>query len=225
MTGVRLIRHLSTQVSAVRDRPSQPVHVFGVSLAMIRMLFSLSLAVAFAVPVLADDPAAPKKDAAAAQAPKKDGDKPAQPKKEGAPKKEGEAKKPKKQADPNKGPQLRGAIKPIESKVELTADQKAKVEALVAELQPKYRETFKGLKFTEEQQAARKAAQEKAKADGLKGEAATKAVHEAMKLTAEQKAAMEQQTAVANEFREKVKALLTPEQKASLKKKPEAKKS
>lgn len=186
---------------------------------MIRTLFSLSLAVAFAVPVLADDPAAPKKNPeAAAQAPKKEGDKPAQPKKAG------EAKKPKKQADPNKGPQLRGVIKPMESKVELTAEQKAKVDALVAELQPKYREASKGLKFTEEQQAARKAAQAKAKADGLKGDQATKAVQEAMKLTAEQKAAFAQQAAVANEFREKFRALLTPEQKAALKKKPEAKK-
>lgn len=176
---------------------------------MIRTLFSLSLAFAFALPVLADDPASPKKPEAAAKAPKKDGD----------------AAKPKKQADANKGPQLRGAIKQIESKVELTDDQKAKVDALVAEMQPKYREALKGLKFTKEQQEARKEAQAKAKADGLKGDKAMKAVHEAMKLTPEQKSALEQQAAVANEFREKVKALLTPEQQASLTKKPQAKKN
>jgi hypothetical protein len=180
---------------------------------MIRTLLSISLAFAFAVPVLADDPAAPKKDPAAVQAPKKDG---AQPKKDG----EAKPAKKKKQADPNKGPQLRGVVKPMESKVELTADQKAKVDALVAELQPKYAEASRSLKFTPEQQEARKAAQAKAKADGLKGEKATAAVHEAMKLTAEQKAAMEKQTAVADEFREKFRALLTPEQLASLKKKP-----
>ena len=111
----------------------------------------------------------------------------------------------------------------MEAKLTLTADQKTKVDALVAEMQPKYRETFKALKFTEEQQAARKAAQEKAKADGVKGEAATKAVHDAMKLTPEQKTAFEQQTGVTTEFKEKFRALLTPEQKASLKQKPEAK--
>ena len=185
---------------------------------MIRTLLSISLAFAFAVPVLADDPAAPKTDPAAAQA-KKEG---AQPKKDGA-KKEGAAKK-KKEANPNKGPQLRGVVKPMESKVELTAEQKAKVDALVAELQPKYAEASKSLKLTKEQQEARKAAQEKAKADGLKGEKATAAVHEAMKLTPEQKAAMEKQAEIANEFREKFRALLTPEQLASLKTKT-AKKS
>ncbi|HEV7279934.1 MAG TPA: hypothetical protein VGN57_06930 [Pirellulaceae bacterium] len=174
---------------------------------MIRTLLSISLAFAFAVPVLADDPVVPKKD----------GDKPAaKAKKEGADK---PARK-KKEADPSKGPQLRGVIKPMENKVELTAEQKAKVDALVAELQPKYREAMQGVKFTPEQQEARKAAQAKAKTDGLKGEKATKAVHEAMKLTAEQKAAMAKQTAVADEFREKFRALLTPEQLDSLKKKP-----
>lgn len=179
---------------------------------MIRTLLSISLAFAFAVPVLADDPAAPKKDPAAAQA-KKEG---AQPKKEGAAR---QAKK-KKEAAANKGPQLRGVIKPMESKVDLTAEQKAKVDALVAELQPKYREAMQGVKFTAEQQEARKAAQAKAKADGLKGEKAMASVQEAMKLTAEQKAAMEKQSEIANEFREKFRALLTPEQLASLKKKP-----
>ena len=153
---------------------------------MIRTLLSISLAFAFALPVLADDPAAPKKegDKPAVKA-KEDGDKPAKKK-----------------------------------KVDLTADQKAKVEALVAELQPKYREAMQGVKLTPEQQEARKAAQAKAKADGLKGDKAAKAVQEALKLTPEQKAAMEKQTAVANDFREKFRALLTPEQLASLKKKP-----
>jgi hypothetical protein len=172
---------------------------------MIRTLLSISLAFAFALPVLADDPAAPKKDGDKPAAKAKEGDKPA---------------KKKKEADLTKGPQLRGVVKPIESKVDLTADQKAKVDALVAELQPKYREAMQGVKLTPEQQEARKTAQAKAKADGLKGDKAAKAVQEALKLTAEQKAAMEKQTAIANEFREKFRALLTPEQLASLKKKP-----
>lgn len=194
---------------------------------MIRTLLSIAALCLFAAPVLADDPA-PKKPGAVAQ-PKKEGDKAAQPekKKEGdaakpEKKKEGDAAKPekkKKEADPSKGPQLRGLIKVMENKVQFSEDQKAKIDSLVAELQPKYAEASKALKFTEEQQAARKAAQEKAKAEGLKAEAATKFVHEAMKLTPEQKSALEAQAAVANQFREKVRELLTPEQKASLKKK------
>ena len=105
------------------------------------------------------------------------------------------------------------------SGVELTAEQKAKFEALKKELGPGLKEArakVQGI-FTEEQKKAREEAQKAAKEAGKKGRELQKAVDAAVQLTEEQKAKMaearKKMAEVQKQIREKVLEFLTPEQK------------
>lgn len=115
------------------------------------------------------------------------------------------------------------ALRMVE-KLDLTADQKAKIEELKKEFGPKVAEAAKKLDeiLTAEQKQARAEASKTAKAAGKKGKEAQQAVDEAMKLTDEQKDKMAEarkaMAALQKEIRGKVMDLLTAEQKENLKK-------
>ena len=115
------------------------------------------------------------------------------------------------------------ALRMIE-KLDLTADQKAKIEEIRKECGPKVAEAQKKLDeiLTAEQRRARAEAAKEAKAAGKKGKEAQQAVDEAMKLTDEQKDKMAEarkaMAALQKEIRGKVMDLLTAEQKENLKK-------
>ena len=107
--------------------------------------------------------------------------------------------------------------------IELTADQKTKVDALNKEFGPKLAECRKkadGI-ITADQKKARTEAVKKAKADGKKGKEVQAAANAAVAITADQKT---QQTeckkamgALNKEIRTQFAALLTDDQKAKLK--------
>ena len=107
--------------------------------------------------------------------------------------------------------------------IELTADQKTKVDALNKEFGPKLAECRKKAAsiITADQKKARTEAVKKAKADGKKGKEVQAAANAAVAITADQKT---QQTeckkamgALNKEIRTQFAALLTDEQKAKLK--------
>ncbi len=112
------------------------------------------------------------------------------------------------------------------SGLDLTADQKAKLEALNKEYQPKLTDASKAVEsiLTPEQKKAREAARKVAQRviEEVR-KACQKAVEEAVQLTPEQKAKVEevkkQNSATYKEFRAKVMDVLTPEQQEQLKKK------
>ena len=109
----------------------------------------------------------------------------------------------------------------------LTDDQKAKLGELKKEYGPKFKEeaTKRESLLTDEQKKAREEAVKAAKAAGEKTRDSWKDVKNAVKLTDEQKtkmAELRKETEVLHkEVREKITALLTPEQKAQLKEKRE----
>lgn len=109
--------------------------------------------------------------------------------------------------------------------VTLTAEQKTKIDALKKEFGPKIMEARKKVDavLTADQKKARGEAMKKAKADGKTGKEAAAAVAAAMKLTDDQKAkqaeAQKAVSALTKELDKAARDLLTPEQKASLKKK------
>lgn len=110
----------------------------------------------------------------------------------------------------------------LPKEITLSAEQQEKLAALKKELGPKVAAAQKKIDeiLTADQKAARKAAQEKVKADNLKGKAAQEAVEAALKLTDEQKTKF---TAAQAEMREvqalvksKMAEFLTDEQKAKV---------
>jgi Spy/CpxP family protein refolding chaperone len=109
------------------------------------------------------------------------------------------------------------------AEIELTAEQKAKLEALKKEMGPKLMEARKKTEgiLTEEQRNARAEAQKAARAAGKTGQEARAAAEAAVKLTDEQKTKMAAARKAAGELqrqvRDKVMALLTPEQKETIK--------
>ncbi|MFM9960620.1 MAG: hypothetical protein ACKV2Q_05285 [Planctomycetaceae bacterium] len=117
--------------------------------------------------------------------------------------------------------------------ITLTDEQKTKVAALEKEYAPKMKELHEKLDkvITEEQKKARlevtKEQRGKGK-EGKRGKELAQAVKDAMKLTDEQQKKYDetekQITALRHEILEKVKPLLTDEQKAKLPKRPEARK-
>lgn len=117
--------------------------------------------------------------------------------------------------------------------ITLTDEQKTKVAALEKEFAPKMKELREKLDkvITEEQKKARlevmKEAREKGK-EGKKGKELAQAIKDAMKLTEEQQKKYDetekQIVALRHEILEKVKPLLTDDQKAKLPKRPEARK-
>lgn len=117
--------------------------------------------------------------------------------------------------------------------ITLTDDQKTKVAELEKEFAPKMKELREKLDkvMTEEQKKARlevmKEAREKGK-EGKKGKELAQAIKDAMKLSEEQQKSYDetdkQIVALRHEILEKVKPLLTDDQKEKLPKRPEPKK-
>jgi hypothetical protein len=110
--------------------------------------------------------------------------------------------------------------------IEPTADQQAKLDALVAKYLPKVKELDEQMDsvFTAERKAARDAARKAAHEDGLRGKEANERVEAAVKLSDEQAAkraaAKQAREKLDEEIRDQVMGMLTAEQKAS---KPEKK--
>lgn len=110
----------------------------------------------------------------------------------------------------------------------LTAEQKAKFDALKKEFGPKIVEAKKKVEgvLTPEQKKARSEAQKKAKAEGKTGKDLQAALDAAMKLTDEQKAKQAEARKAVNQLTKDLdkaaRAVLTDEQKATLKKKADA---
>ena len=111
----------------------------------------------------------------------------------------------------------------VPKSIELTADQKTKLEALNKEFGPKLAECRKKSAsiITADQKKAKADAMKKAKADGKKGKELRDAVNAAFAITADQKAQQAEckkaTSALNKEIRTQFAALLTDEQKAKLK--------
>ena len=107
--------------------------------------------------------------------------------------------------------------------IELTADQKTKVEALNKEFGPKLAECKAKANsiITADQKKAKADAMKKAKADGKKGKELRDVVNAAFAITADQKAQQAETKkamgALQKEIRTQFAALLTDEQKAKIK--------
>ena len=114
------------------------------------------------------------------------------------------------------------AIK-VPKSIELTAEQKTKLDALNKEFGPKLAEGRKKQAsiITADQKKARAEAMKKAKADGKKGKELRAAVNAALAITADQKTKQAETKkamgALQKEIRTQFAALLTDEQKAKLK--------
>jgi len=112
--------------------------------------------------------------------------------------------------------------------VEVTAEQQAKIDALVAKYLPRLRELEEKVDsvFTAEQKQARDAARKAAHAEGIHGKEANERVEAAVKLSEEQAAkraeAQKAKKKLEEEIRAEVMSLLTPEQQNAIAK-PEKK--
>ncbi len=109
--------------------------------------------------------------------------------------------------------------------LELSDEQKVKLEEIAKEMKAPVVEARKAMDslLTDEQKEARKAAQAKAKEEGKTPREAQKAVDEALKLTPEQQEKMakakEKQAEVQKQIRDKVMEILTPEQRTAVEEK------
>jgi len=112
--------------------------------------------------------------------------------------------------------------------LELTAEQKAKLEAIVAEMKEAVSETRKTMDdlLTEDQKAARREAMKAAREAGKKPQEAQKAVAEALQLTEDQQEKMakvkEKMTELQKKIRDRVMEVLTPEQRKTVEEKMKA---
>lgn len=110
----------------------------------------------------------------------------------------------------------------LPKEIALTADQQTKMDTLKKEFGPKIAELQKQSNdvLTKEQREARKAATDKAKADGLKGKASQDAVNAAINATPEQKEKLasvkKELDPILAEVKKQIENLLTEEQKAKL---------
>ena len=108
------------------------------------------------------------------------------------------------------------------SRLNLSEEQKQKIENLRKEYEPKLAELRAKLEgiLTEEQKKAREEAIKKAKESGKKGRELFEAIRNAFQLTEEQQKQMQevrtQMTQLMQEIRGKVEEILTEEQKAQL---------
>jgi Spy/CpxP family protein refolding chaperone len=137
-------------------------------------------------------------------------------------------------AEEHKAPQGRRPARPMAAQwemlksLDLTADQKAKLEELKKEYGPKFKEVWQKMDsiLTEDQKKARAEARKTAEAAGKKGPEVWKAAQAAVNPTDEQKAklaeARKAMAALGKEVHEKVMAVLTTEQKEQLKKSRQA---
>jgi Spy/CpxP family protein refolding chaperone len=139
-------------------------------------------------------------------------------------------------APPNTTPSKRGprmGMGPLEfiQGLDLTDDQKAKLSSLREEYRPKFKETSEKMAalYTPEQKQALKDALKSLRGSGKDPQEIRKAIEEAVKPTPEQQTKMaeirKEIEGVQKELREKVMALLTPEQKEMVEKKIKEKES
>ena len=137
-------------------------------------------------------------------------------------------KKAEKKAPPNPAAER---IKRMTEGLTLTAEEKTKLDAIAKECCPMFVDAGKKLMdvLTPEQKKARGEAAKAAKAAGKKGKEFNTAVDSAATLTDEQKAKQadlrKEMSAMEKDLREKVMAVLTPEQKDQLKELRKSKKS
>lgn len=130
---------------------------------------------------------------------------------------------------PPRGPAV-GQFTEMLKGINLNDEQKAKLDELKNYYGPKIKDLRQQHEniLTEEQKKTRAEAVKAAREAGKKGEEIRKEAQAAMKITDEQKAQMEktekQTRSLRAEIREKVLAILTPEQKAELKKRHEHRK-
>lgn len=99
--------------------------------------------------------------------------------------------------------------------VELTAEQQTKVAELAKQFESRVVEAQKKAALTKDQRTARKAALEKAKADGQKGKQANAAADAAISLTEEQKQGQQEMKSLKKEIQIAILGVLTDEQKAA----------
>ncbi|HET6425263.1 MAG TPA: hypothetical protein VFG20_16365 [Planctomycetaceae bacterium] len=110
----------------------------------------------------------------------------------------------------------------LPKEITLTAEQQAKMDTLKKEFGPKIAELQKKSNeiLTKEQREARKAAADKAKADGLKGKAMQDAVNAAVNATPEQKeklaAVKKELDPLITEVKKQIENFLTEDQRAKL---------
>ncbi|MGA2067100.1 MAG: hypothetical protein ABSG86_19130 [Thermoguttaceae bacterium] len=129
---------------------------------------------------------------------------------------------------PKLGPAAAAAAKMVKD-LTLGDEQKAKIDAITTEYDPKLADATKKTDvLTPEQKKAKEDAVKAAKAAGKKGKDVRQAADEAVKLTdtqkASQKEAKKQLKALQKELHEKLLAVLTPEQQAQVQPKPRKKK-
>lgn len=110
----------------------------------------------------------------------------------------------------------------LPKEITLSTEQQTKMNTLKKEFGPKIAELQKKSNdiLTKEQRDARKAANDKAKTDGLKGKAVQEAVDAAIKASPEQKeqlaAVKKELDPIITEVKKQIENLLTPEQKEKL---------
>jgi len=102
------------------------------------------------------------------------------------------------------------------AKLELTSDQKEKLEAVKKEFLPKLMELNKELGLTKEDREARATAMKEAKEKGLKGKELREFVEDKAPMTEEQKATQKKIAELNGKIREKLASMLTDEQKEKL---------
>ncbi|MEQ8789025.1 MAG: hypothetical protein RIC55_22120 [Pirellulaceae bacterium] len=134
--------------------------------------------------------------------------------------KKADAKKPaaKKPAEGKRdgGGQVVNAVLKKFAAAELSDDQVAKIKEIAKEYAPKLAAVRQKQGLSKDQQAAMKAAREKAQADGLKGKAAAEAVAKAVELSDDQKAARAEIQELTAAFNKAALAVLSAEQQAKV---------
>ena len=101
-------------------------------------------------------------------------------------------------------------------KAGLTDEQKKEIRTIVQEYQSKLGKLRAAMKLTAEQRQARRKAAADAKASGLSGKELRERIQKAVSLTEEQKKAQAEFRALMREIQQKVRAVLTAEQRAKL---------
>jgi colicin import membrane protein len=178
---------------------------------MLKFVVLVALALAVAAPLSAGEKEKKAEGKKPAAAKKADGAKKAAAKKAAA----------KKRAP---GAQAVNALLKRLSAAELSDEQVAKIKEIAKEYAPKLVEARQKQGLSKEQVAARKAALEKANADGIKGKARAEAVAKAVNLSEDQKAAQAQVREVLAALNKAALAVLTDEQRAKIAPKRAAKK-
>ncbi len=105
----------------------------------------------------------------------------------------------------------------LPSSIELTAEQKAKLDDIKKEFGEAFAAAQKKAALTDDQRRAGREAATKAREEGKSGEDIRKAMQDAQKLTDDQKKGRTELMETAQKIREKIGGILTDDQKAKLK--------